>query len=131
MQNNVISSVTGTVSGNVLTGGPAGATLTVGPSQVSFLVRYASNLVIGDSVVNLTNTGQFSSRPGVPDAQNGNICANVYAYSPDEQLVSCCTCVVTPNALNSLSVVNDLASNTLTPIRPSSMVIKMVASAAR
>ena len=43
--------------------------------------------------------------------------------------MSCCTCVVTPNALNSLSVVNDLASNTLTPIRPSAMVIKLVASA--
>jgi hypothetical protein len=106
-------------------------TLQVGPSTLSFLVRYASNLAVGDSVVNLTNTGSYSSDPGVNggSAQNGNICANVYAYSPDEQLVSCCSCVVTPNGLNSLSVNNDLASNTLTPIRPSSMVIKLVASA--
>ena len=127
---NTTSAVTGTVQTVGLTGNVAMATLQIGASEISFLVRYASNLAIGDSVVNMTNIGNFSSLTGLPGgAQNGNICANVYAYSPDEQLVSCCTCVVTPNALNSLSVVNDLAGNTLTPIRPSSMVIKLVASA--
>ena len=62
-------------------------------------------------------------------AQNGEICANVYAYSPDEQLVSCCSCNVTPNALNSLSVKADLGTNTLTPIIPSALVIKVIATA--
>lgn len=57
-----------------------------------------------------------------------NICANVYAFSPDEQLISCCTCVVTPNALVSLSAVSDLISNTLTPARPNSIVVKLIAS---
>jgi hypothetical protein len=60
--------------------------------------------------------------------QNGSLCVNVYAYSPDEQLVSCCTCQVTPNALAVLSVNADLVSNTLTPIRPSSLVVKLVGS---
>jgi hypothetical protein len=127
---NTTSTVSGTVQTANLIGDPATATLQIGASEISFLVRYASNLAIGDSVVNMTNVGNFSSLTGLPGgAQNGNICANVYAYSPDEQLVSCCSCVVTPNGLNSLSVVNDLASNTLTPIRPSAMVIKLVASA--
>jgi hypothetical protein len=83
-----------------------------------FQVRYASNLAVGDSVINITNTG----------AAGGNICVNVYTFSPDEQEVSCCSCVVTPNALVSLSVKNDLVSNTLTPAVPGSVVVKLLAT---
>jgi hypothetical protein len=89
-------------------------------TDIPFQVRYASNLNFGDAVVNIMNTG----------ANNGaNICANVYTFSPDEQLISCCSCVVTPNALVSLSARNDLISNTLTPAVPTSIVIKVLASA--
>ncbi len=92
------------------------------PAQVavdsSFQVRYASNLTIGDSVVNITNSG----------ATGHNICVNVYTFSPDEQLISCCSCRVTPNALRSLSVKNDLISNTLTPAVPDSVVIKLLST---
>jgi hypothetical protein len=101
-----------------------------GYADSAFQVRYASNLAIGDSVINFSNAGSSSSVDGIAGggAQNGDICANIYAYSPDEQLVSCCSCNVTPNALNSLSVKNDLASNTLTPIIPSALVIKVLAT---
>jgi hypothetical protein len=99
-------------------------------SPEAFQVRYAANLAIGDSVINFTNDGSSSTAAGITGgaAQNGDICANIYAYSPDEQLVSCCSCNVTPNALNSISVKNDLASNTLTPIIPSALVIKVVST---
>jgi len=94
-----------------------------------FQIRYASNLAVGESVINFTNSGASSTQAFQANlAQNGEICANVYAYSPDEQLVSCCSCNVTPNALNSLSVKADLGTNTLTPIIPSSLVIKVVAT---
>jgi hypothetical protein len=126
---NITSAVTGTVNATPQTGNTATATLTVNPSDVSFLIRYASNLSVGESVVNFTNSGA-SSTVGLPTgAQNGEICANVFAYSPDEQLVSCCSCNVTPNALNSLMVKADLGTNTLTPIIPSSLVIKVIATA--
>src|SRR6266478_4856947 len=91
-----------------------------------FKVRYASNLAIGDSFINATNTGA-SSTVALP-IQNGNICMNVYAFSPDEQLISCCSCLITPNGLVSLSAVNDLISNTLTPVHPTSIVIKLLGS---
>ena len=95
-----------------------------------YQVRYAANLAVGESVVNFTNSGASSTTAFGPNfAQNGEICANVYAYSPDEQLVSCCSCNVTPNALNSLSVKADLGTNTLTPIIPSALVIKVLATA--
>ncbi len=102
-----------------------------------FQVRYASNLPIGDSVVNITNTG--ANVPVVTNeaaangaaVTNGNICVNVYTFSPDEQLISCCACPVTPDGLVSLSARNDLISNTLTPGVPTSIVIKLLASPGR
>ena len=93
-----------------------------------FQIRYAANLTNGDSVINLTNTGANGASlngPGFGGAA-GNICANVYAFSPDEQLVSCCSCLITPNGLVSLSVNNDMISNTLTGVRPNSIVVKVV-----
>ena len=48
-----------------------------------FQVRYAANLNIGDSVVDITNTGASNS---------ANLCANVYTFDPAEELISCCTC---------------------------------------
>jgi hypothetical protein len=92
-----------------------------------FQVRYASNLPVGDSVINATNTGASSTIPF--PTQNGNICMNVYTFSPDEQLISCCACPITPDGLVSLSARNDLISNTLTPGVPTSIVIKLVGSA--
>ena len=96
-----------------------------------FQIRYASNLTAGDSVVNITNTGANGNNlfgPGF-GAPAGNICVNVYAFSPDEQMISCCSCLVTPNGLVHLTANNDLVSNTLTGIRPNSIVIKLVATA--
>lgn len=96
-----------------------------------FQVRYASNLNVGDSVIELTNTGANGASlfgPGVGAV--GNICVNVYAFSPDEQLISCCSCLVTPDGLVSLSVVNDLTSNTLTGVRPTSVVVKLISTIA-
>ena len=97
----------------------------------TYQVRYASNLTAGDSVVNITNTGANGNNlfgPGF-GAPEGNICVNVYAFSPDEQMISCCSCLVTPNGLVHLTANNDLVSNTLTGIRPNSIVIKLVATA--
>jgi len=97
-----------------------------------FQIRYAANLTSGDSVINITNSGANGASlfgPGFGGAA-GNICVNVYAFSPDEQLVSCCSCLVTPNGLVSLSVNNDLVSNTLTGVRPSSVVVKLVSTLA-
>jgi hypothetical protein len=95
-----------------------------GVPEDAFQVRYASNLNVGDSFINITNAGTQNSGGNLT-----NICANVYAFSPDEQLISCCSCTVTPNALVSLSAVQDLISNTLTPARPNSIVVKLIATA--
>ncbi len=95
-------------------------------AQADYQIRYASNLNVGDSVVNLTNTGTLTN-PGALTT-SGNICVNVYTFDASEELISCCSCMVTPNGLNSLSVKQDLVSNTLTPGVPNSVVIKLLAS---
>jgi hypothetical protein len=96
-------------------------TPTPAASSDTFQIRYASNLNIGDSVINMSNAGtQGGSDPA------GNICANVYVFSPDEQMISCCACLITPDALVSLSVRNDLINNTLTPAVPTSVVVKLL-----
>jgi len=93
------------------------------PADV-FQVRYASNLNFGDSVINITNSG--STEASGPTADN--LCVNVYTFDPSEEIVSCCACLVTPNALVSLSVQGDLISNTLSPSTPTTVVIKLVAT---
>ena len=98
------------------------ASLFAGP-RYAFQVLDPGNLNVGDSVINITNAG--SDTVGGSAA---SICANVYAFSPDEQLISCCSCEVTPNALVSLSANSDLVSNTLTPAHPTSIVIKLIAT---
>ena len=114
--------------GQAIPGSPADA----------FQVRYAANLLASvsvadsnaaaaltpSSVINITNAGTTNTAGGAL----ANLCVNVYAFSPDEQLVSCCTCTVTPNALVSLDVKRDLTTNTLTPGIVPSAVIKLVAT---
>jgi hypothetical protein len=100
--------------------GPAVITETTSNTRDEFQVRYAAHLDVGDSFVNLTNTGTDPA---------GTICVNVFTFDPTEELISCCACPVTPNGLNSLSVRKDLIGNTLTPALPNSVVIKLLASA--
>jgi len=84
-----------------------------------FQVHYAANLNIGDSYVDFTNTGA---------ANGANLCINLYTFDPAEELISCCSCTVTPNGLQSLSVLKSLISNPLTPAIPTAVVIKAVSS---
>lgn len=108
---------------------PASASLFVG---AAFQVSYAANLNPGESNINITNNGVNGAPllgPGF-GPQAGNICVNVYAFAPDEQMISCCSCLVTANGLVNIGAVRDLTANTLTGILPTSIVVKTVTTLA-
>ena len=97
-----------------------------------FQVRYAANLNLGESYINITNTGANGAAvlgPGF-GTQSGNICVNVYAFDPSEELVSCCSCYVTPDQTVSLGVNRDLLVKTLTGAIPTSVTVKLLATLA-
>ena len=100
-------------------------------SDLTFQICYAANVTLGDSVINITNTGSHGAAPNGPGIGGpvGNLCINADAFSPEEQLIACCSCLVTPNGLVSLSVVHALIYKTLTGIRPNSVVVKLISTA--
>jgi hypothetical protein len=98
----------------------------------SFQVSYAADPAAGESYINIINTGANGAAllgPGFGGAA-GNMCVNVYAFAPDEQEISCCSCLLTPNSVANLGVNRDLTSTTLTGVVPTSVVIKLVATLA-
>jgi hypothetical protein len=99
-------------------------------SDLDYHIGYAANLNIGDSEINISNDGFRAGfyNNNTTGLGAGNICANVYVFDPSEEMVSCCSCLVTPNALISLSAKNDLINDVLTPAIPTSIVIKLVAT---
>ena len=90
----------------------------------SFQTRYFANLSAGDGAVNMTNIGALGGFD-----PTGDICANVYVFSQDQQLAACCTCPLTVNHLTTLSVQRDLISNLLTPGVPSAITVAVIATA--
>ncbi len=112
-------------------GGTASATL-VAPED-AFQINYASNLQLGDAVVNVTNAGTSADgNVPVPTGNNfGDICANIYVFDPDQEMAACCTCLVSPNSLHSWPV--GFGSNSLLSLvgggsAHHSVTIKMLAT---
>jgi len=98
----------------------------------NFKVKYAANLNIGESYIDIINTGYngvgfLGPGFGAP-AGTGNICVNVYALSTDEQLDACCSCLITPDEVVSLGVNSSLLVKTLTGATETSEVIKLIGS---
>jgi hypothetical protein len=97
---------------------------TFAPAAGSFKIHYVSNLNIGDSFVNISNSGTGGSTD-----PTGTLCANAYVFDQSEVMLGCCSCRVTPNALSSYSVKNQLIPSG-SPEIPNSVIIKLLASKA-
>jgi hypothetical protein len=63
-----------------------------------------------------------------PGTAAGNVCASIYVFDPDQELSECCSCLLTPDGLRTLSVNTDLTSNPLTGVVLSTGVIKFVST---
>jgi hypothetical protein len=125
----VTNTTTTLVSNEAAPGAAASATLFLGDP---FLISYAANLNVGESYIDIANTGANGAPfqgPGFGGA-TGNICANVYTFDPGEELISCCSCLITPDQTVNLGVLRDLTVKTLTGVQPASVTVAVLSTLA-
>ena len=102
--------------------------LTVVTLDAPYQIRYAAHLDKGESWIDIINDGANGASafgPGVGGAV-GNICVNVYAIDPQEELDSCCSCLITPNQVVNLGVNRDILINPAVLAVPTSVTLKLV-----
>ena len=93
-------------------GGLLEPTFLVFSTPATFQIRYVTHLDIGDLAIDISNDGQISTQ-----SSGGNLCVGVYSFDPNEELQSCCSCLVTPDGLVSLSAKAINATNLTGRIR--------------
>jgi hypothetical protein len=107
--------------------------ISISSTSATCITRYASNLQAGESYIDITNTGANGAPllgPGL-GAAVGNICVNVYTVDLNEELISCCSCLVTPDETANLGVNHDLTSSlAMGGVAPTSVTVKLCATLA-
>jgi len=91
------------------------------PPADTFKVNYFSNANtagVPDATVYVTN----------PGTSGGNICAMIYVLDPNQELLECCGCSLSPDSLRTISVNANLTANPLTREVLTSGSIKVVSS---
>jgi len=101
-------------------------------SRDAYYLGYYGNANMGFpaaevNIVNPGSTGGYSQFES-PSGPYGDLCANIYVFTSDQEMVECCSCFVSPNALRTLNIDVDLTSNPLTARAPHAGLIKIVSS---
>jgi hypothetical protein len=92
----------------------ASAQVTFPVSDVLFVNYFTNAHSYGaDGKVRILNPGTFEAGTGLLP-RPGNLCALIYVFDQNQQLLECCGCQVTPNGVRQLSVNYDLTDNSLT-----------------
>jgi len=87
-----------------------------------------ANSALPDALVRISNPGTTYAPTASGAPIDGDICAMIYVFRPDQQLTECCGCKLTPNALLKLSVNKNLTANPLDGTRPTAGVIKIIST---
>jgi len=88
----------------------------------AYQVNYYSG---SDGSVRVINTGQTGSPIS---SDHGTICADVYVFDSNQEMLNCCGCRVTANGLLTFDVRTQLLFRTLTTVVPAEGVIKIVSA---
>jgi hypothetical protein len=100
-----------------------GLALAQGSYYVDYYANNAGPESYFDQIIRIVNVGTNGTPLTVP---TGNICANIYVFDPDQEMIACCAEYITPNELDSAFVGKDLTFNTLTTFVPPTGVVKVV-----
>ncbi len=76
-----------------------------------------------DQVIRIINTGTLGTPLTSPV---GDICANIYVFDNNQEMVACCAEQITPDELDSAAVGAQLTANPLTSVVPASGVVKII-----
>ena len=98
------------------------------PASAYLVAEYSNNTNpnVADPLIHLINVGTTGTPLTEPAA--GNVCANIYVFDAQQEMISCCSCLITPNGRVSARVGRDLTLNSVTGLMPASGVIKIVAT---
>lgn len=91
------------------------------PPADTLKVDYFSNANTAgapDGTVRVTNPGTAA----------GNVCASFFVFDSYQELSECCSCLLTPDGLRTLSVNTDLTKNPLTGVTLNTGLIKIVST---
>ena len=96
-------------------------------AQTSYYVDYYSNNAgpvpgAPDQIVRIINVGLGGTPLTSP---TGDICANIYVFDNNQEMIACCAERITPNELDSASVGTQLTFNPVTSVVPPAGVIKI------
>ena len=97
------------------------------PYLVDFFANNPGPGGTADQNIRLVNVGEFGTPLSSPV---GDVCANVYVFDANQEMVACCSCRVTPNGLLTVSVGNSLTNNPVTSVVPVSGAIKIISTIA-
>ncbi|HTS38452.1 MAG TPA: hypothetical protein VMH04_22450 [Candidatus Solibacter sp.] len=115
-----IALLTAFVSMLVLCAGSAWAqtTIPVDTLKVDYFAN-ANTAGAPDATLRITNPGTYAS---------GNICASIYVFDPEQELSACCSCLLTPDGLRTLSIDKDVTVNPLTGVTLTTGLIKIAST---
>jgi len=99
---------------------PTTSPATTGPDvyRVNYF-RNANTAGYASNVIDIVDPGTNGS---------GNLCADIYVVTPDEELAECCGCKLTPDQLIEISVNGNLTQNAATGGVVHNGVIKIISS---
>jgi len=89
---------------------------TAPPADTLKVDYFANGLGSVDETLHLTN----------PGTAGGDLCAAIYVFDPEQEMTECCSCLLTPDGLRTISVNKNLLANPLVGTSPKTGSISIV-----
>lgn len=93
------------------------------PVITQFIDLVVINVAPADQEIRVINPGaQGSPR----SSDEGTVCADIYVFDANQEMMECCSCAITANGLLTLSLRDNLVANTLQNVHATSGAVKIV-----